>query len=184
MACAWAYSWRFYRGRVHKRDCRVFSAFALTTRGTQLYKPPRPTPTMLLSALREWDRRLEFLASSRRSGVVWTSLAVATCIENYVKGRAYTCWRRFLPRGYRVSIYFDVSEETLVDIYMDIVLSESASNTVTIVCCTPDGGRIGAPASVDCNSTEADCRGIIEGFINNAEKVKASAKHFEASGGP
>jgi hypothetical protein len=137
---------------------------------------------MLLSALREWDRRLEFLASGRRAEVVWTSSAVATCIENYVKGRGYTCGRLFLLGGIRVSIWVGVLEATPVKIYMDVVLSESVSNTVTIACRTPDNGLIGSPASVDCNSTEADCRGIVEGFINSAEKFKASAKQVEASG--
>ena len=122
----------------------------------QLYKPPRPTPTMLLSALREWDRRLEFLASGRRAGVVWTSLVVATCIEECAKRRGYACGRCSLRGGSRVSIHFGGSEETPVDIYMDVVLSESVSNTVTIACCTPGSMQIGAPASVDCNSTEAD----------------------------
>jgi hypothetical protein len=137
---------------------------------------------MLLSVLREWDRRLEFLVSSGRvvvqkPEVVWTSYAVAKCIEDYANGHKYTCGRSLLWKGYRVSIRSGVSEETPVDIYMDIVPSQSVSDTVTIVCCTPDGGQIGASASMDFKSTEADCERIIEGFLNRA-------KQFEASGSP
>jgi hypothetical protein len=73
-----------------------------------------------------------------------------------------------------VSIHFGGSEETPVDIYMDVILSESVSNTVTIACCTPGSMQIGAPASVDCNSTEADCERIIEGFLKSAKQLKAS----------
>jgi hypothetical protein len=140
----------------------------------QLYKPPRPTPTMLLSALREWDRRLEFLASSRNAGVVWTSSGVATCIEDYVKRRGYTCWRDSMSIGYRVSIHSGESEAPPVNLYMDIVPSTSASDTVTIVSYLPDGGQIGAPASVDCNSTPAQCESIVKGFLDCAKQLKPS----------
>jgi hypothetical protein len=140
----------------------------------QLYKPPRPTPTMLLSALREWDRRLEFLASGRRAEVVWTSLVVATCIEDYVKRRGYTCWRDSMSIGYRVSIHSGELEAPPVNLYMDIVPSTSASDTVTIVSYLPDGGRIGALASVDRDSTTAQCESIIEGFLKSAKQLKPS----------
>jgi hypothetical protein len=136
-----------------------------------------PVPHMGLSALREWDRGLEFLASSdqvvvQTPEVGWTSYAVAECIEAYANREKYTCKRSFLYKGYSVSICSGVSEETPVDIYVDIVPRQYG--TVTIVCCTKNDDQIGAPVSVDRNSTEADCERIIEGFLKSAKQLKPS----------
>jgi hypothetical protein len=139
---------------------------------------------MLVSALREWDRKLEFLCSKDGGGkgsgrvVVFSAEAVKECIRTYARNVNFECrdeggfvLLNGVTKAGPVEYEFEVAEGTM--------RGGEKGYVVTCKSCNVKGARV--EGNLVSNTTESECmefiRGLAEGVLIE-EKWKS--EYFDA----
>jgi hypothetical protein len=121
---------------------------------------------MLLSALREWDRRLECLDVVNRPSFAF-DFEVWGCIVKFVQNNRFK-WRYVRPFDTtRVQVDYIMHEEPM---QLDFEVNPVGQG-FTITCYFKSGAQLGTSQFISGDSTEQQCNEVIAGFFTLCNSV-------------
>jgi hypothetical protein len=122
---------------------------------------------MLLSALREWDRRLECLGVVNQPQIFAYDFEVWGCIVRFVRNNGFR-WRYVRTAGStRVRVkYIQHREPVQLDFEVNPV-----GQGFTITCYFKSGAQLGTPQFISGYSSEQQCNDVIAAFFRLCDSV-------------
>ena len=121
---------------------------------------------MLLSALREWDRRLECLDVVNRPPFAF-DYDVWGCIVKFVQNNGFESRYVRLSDTTRVQVDY-IKRRELVQLDFEV---KPVGQGFTIACYFKSGAQLGTPQFISGYSTEQQCNDVIAGFFRLCDSV-------------
>jgi hypothetical protein len=125
---------------------------------------------MLLSALREWDRRLECLGVVYQPLMFECDFEVLGCIVRYVRHKGYGLRKARTAVTTRVQVYYINIRRERTPLDFEVTPSALDEKGFMIACCR-SGAQLGPPRFISKYSTEQQCNAVIEAFFGLCDSV-------------